>query len=320
MDTNAVEDTVNVIEDIRIDDDDDGEDTDYDDYDEEEPKLGFFFKPENLWSLCREHFPSKAGGVPAWLDPQNIPLGRSSLCDICGDPLRFLLQACLPIAISEFTAALCDWCGTWRGNKLCGGCRQVRYCSEKHQVMSWRSGHKTACKQIKVSSLESHKAGTGSNNAWPEFKIIIEDKSDYRGDIPENNTLPNSLISRNRIDDRTSSLLDGIQGDDYKSWDYFTERIREVPDQVLRYYRGINARPIWPVSRGRASRAVVPNCNYCGGPMCCEFQIMPQLLSFFKIDNGPDSLDWATIVVYACEASCEGSLPYKQEYAWVQLF
>ncbi|XLR23726.1 hypothetical protein S83_051626, partial [Arachis hypogaea] len=25
-------------------------------------------------------------------------------------------------------------CGTWKGDKLCSSCRQVRYCSEKHQV------------------------------------------------------------------------------------------------------------------------------------------------------------------------------------------
>ena len=79
------------------------------------------------------------------------------------------------------SAALCDWYGTWKGDKLCSSCRQVRYCSEKHQVaelfkcfilvffstnlititflfsfnlliMSWRSGHKTACQQMKVSS------------------------------------------------------------------------------------------------------------------------------------------------------------------------
>uniref|UniRef100_A0A453I9S8 MYND-type domain-containing protein n=1 Tax=Aegilops tauschii subsp. strangulata TaxID=200361 RepID=A0A453I9S8_AEGTS len=30
-------------------------------------------------------------------------------------------------------AALCHWCGTWKGDKICGGCKKSRYCSEKHQ-------------------------------------------------------------------------------------------------------------------------------------------------------------------------------------------
>lgn len=34
----------------------------------------------------------------------------------------------------ELPAALCHWCGTWKGDKICGGCKKSRYCSEKHQV------------------------------------------------------------------------------------------------------------------------------------------------------------------------------------------
>lgn len=78
--------------------------------------LGFLEKPKNRWSLARQLFPSKAGGVPvrlkskfslfrgiflmktlsfffliqAWLDPVSLPSGKSCLCDICGEPLQFL--------------------------------------------------------------------------------------------------------------------------------------------------------------------------------------------------------------------------------------
>jgi len=47
---------------------------------------------------------------------------------------------------------------------------------------------------------------------------------------------------------------------------------------------------------------------------------LPQLLYYFGVDNEVDSLDWASIVVYACEASCDASLPYKHEFAWVQIY
>lgn len=94
------------------DDEDDGEDEE-----EQEPvTLGFLEKPKNRWSLLRHLFPSKAGGPPvatqlllllllfcqfklriisasqAWLDPINLPTGRSCLCDMCGEPLQFVLQ------------------------------------------------------------------------------------------------------------------------------------------------------------------------------------------------------------------------------------
>jgi pre-rRNA-processing protein TSR4 len=47
---------------------------------------------------------------------------------------------------------------------------------------------------------------------------------------------------------------------------------------------------------------------------------MPQLLYFFGVKNEPDSLDWATIVVYTCQGSCDQNISYKEEFAWVQLY
>ncbi|KAK7306429.1 hypothetical protein VNO77_44368 [Canavalia gladiata] len=398
MDTDTIGDPVEINAIWNDNEEDQDEDDDFDEDDEElQPAtLGFVDEPKNQWSLHRQYFPSKAGGFPAWLDPLNIPSGRSSVCDNCGEPLQFLLQVYAPTekettfhrmlfvfmcpsmkcllrdqheqwkrhpekpsrSVKVFRcqlprdnpfysrecpkyneshkpassgAVLCDLCGTWKGDKLCGGCKQARYCSEKHQVKSWRSGHKIACQQLKVSSpvfgpsksgtnsLESHIVG--NYNVWPEFEIIIEDESDYMQDMSEDNTFANSLISRNRTDDTMNQLLDNFQGDDEKkSWAYFQERIAKAPEQVLRYYRSTDAKPIWPVSSGRPSEADIPRCSYCGGPMCCEFQILPQLLYYFGVDNEVDSLDWASIVVYACKASCDASLPYKHEFAWVQLY
>ncbi|KAL9324887.1 hypothetical protein ACSQ67_005532 [Phaseolus vulgaris] len=457
MDTDVTGDLVDKLKPMQndnVEDQDEYDDVDDDDDEEEhEPiTLGFIDKPKNKWSLQRQYFPSKAGGVPAWLDPLNIPSGGSFVCDICGDPLQFLLQVyapteketafhrmlfvfmcpsmkcllrdqheqwkhhpekpsrsakvfrcqlprlnpfysqecpqyneshkpascggwfahhynsfasfvdndpipifhiivygetclylskdpllcthdCLILTTSvEESSVLCDWCGTWKGDKLCTSCRQARYCSEKHQVMSWRTGHKNACPQMQISSLVSgsNKSGTtsveshkvGSKNLWPEFEITIEDETEYNRDVSEENTLSNSLISRNRTDDTMSSIFDDFQGGDAdkKSWASFQECIDKAPEQVLRYYRNTNAKPIWPVSSGRPSNADIPRCSYCSGPMCCEFQILPQLLYYFSVDNEVDSLDWASIVVYACEASCNTSLPYKHEFAWVQIY
>jgi hypothetical protein len=40
--------------------------------------------------------------------------------------------------------AKCNFCGQI-GNKICTGCRKVRYCSEEHQLSDWKK-HKQVCK------------------------------------------------------------------------------------------------------------------------------------------------------------------------------
>jgi pre-rRNA-processing protein TSR4 len=98
-------------------------DSDDDDEEEEaEVTLGVLSKPKHPGLLLRHLFPSKAGGIPvraptrdkfqqfiffctvavlmpglcwlvqAWLDPVNLPSGKSSCCGFCGEPLQFVLQ------------------------------------------------------------------------------------------------------------------------------------------------------------------------------------------------------------------------------------
>lgn len=384
----------------QINGDGDGDIFDDEDEDEDEEQvpvtLGFVEKPKNRWSLLRQLFPSKAGGVPAWLDPINLPSGRSCHCEICGEPLQFLLQVYAPLSEKEPTfhrtlfvfmclsmtcllqdqhkqwkrqpekasrsvkvfrsqlarlnpfysseppkhdgtdkpsgigAALCNWCGTWKGDKVCSSCRRAHYCSEKHQAMHWRSGHKIECRQLNSypqssntsptnSSVESQKVA--SNTIWPEYEIINEDECEFDTEMSEDSKYSNSLVSGSRMDESVKSLLDNFEGDsDKKSWASFQERIARAPEQVLRYCRYESAKPLWPMSSGQPSKTDIPKCNYCGGPRGFEFQILPQLLYYFGVKNDVDSLDWATIVVYTCEASCEeNNGPYKEEFCWVQL-
>ncbi|KAK6926166.1 Programmed cell death protein 2, C-terminal [Dillenia turbinata] len=389
-------------EDIVIEDagDDEGDDDDDDEEEEEEEPttLGFVEKPKNRWSLLRHLFPSKAGGVPAWLDPVNLPSGRLCKCDFCDEPLHFVMQVYAPISDKDLTfhrtifvfmcrsmscllkdqhgqwqrqpdkalrsvkvfrcqlprsnpfysseppryngtdkpsgdgvaAALCDWCGTWKGDKVCSNCRKARYCSEKHQTRHWRCGHKVACQKMILSSSDSIPCKITSTSAdlpkdardtlWPEFEIINEDESEYDLEETTDTNKANSLVLAGRVDDTINSMMDTFEGDgDKKSWASFQVRISKAPDQVLRYSRGARAKPLWPMSGGRPSKADIPKCCYCGGPRIFEFQILPQLLYYFGVKNDVDSLDWATLVVYTCEASCEASVAYKEESVWIQL-
>ncbi|GJY75858.1 programmed cell death protein 2 [Tanacetum coccineum] len=369
-------------EDIAYDNEVDDEDDDEEEDEEEQVPitLGFVEKPKHDWSLCRQLFPSKAGGTPAWLDPVNLPTGNSSLCDICGEPLRFLLQAYAPLSDKDSTfhrtlfvfmctsmscllrdqheqwkhhpekgsrsikvfrgqlprnnqfysseapkhdgsdkplgtsATPCSWCGTWKGDKVCSNCKKARYCSKKHQAIHWSSAHKIQCRTIDTDQESSSRSTNSSENiakgynvTWPEYEIINEDESDFDTEIPNSNAYGKALPTANEDEG------------DAKCWASFQKRIARAPDQVLRYSRDELAKPLWPMLSGQPSKADIPKCTSCGSPRAFEFQILPQLLYFFDVKNEYNSLDWATIVVYTCEASCDGSLAYQEEFAWVQL-
>ncbi|KAM7477725.1 hypothetical protein LguiA_025938 [Lonicera macranthoides] len=368
-----------------------------DDDDEDQVRIGFAEKPKAQWSLLRHVFPSKAGGVPAWLDPTNLPSGRSCTCDICGEPLQFLLQVYADLSEKESTfhrtlfvfmctsmvcllqdqheqwkrhpeqasrsvkvfrcqlpcanpfysiehprydgtdkpsgagAALCSWCGTWKGDKICSSCKRARYCSEKHQAIHWHSSHKAECQKWRNSPLVSDSSFSNgssvipkvaSSTLWPQYEIkrADEHEPEFDTDMSDDNGYANSLVPESRIDESVKSLLESFEGDDDKrSWASFQEQISEDPEQVLRYCRDAKAKPLWPMSSGRPSKTDIPKCSHCGSPQAFEFQIMPQLLYYFGVKNEVDSLDWATIVVYTCKASCDRSPAYKEEFVWVQL-
>ncbi|CAA7061717.1 unnamed protein product [Microthlaspi erraticum] len=89
-------DPINVDEQFDDDDEEDDEDS-------EPVILGFVESPKFEWSSLRQLFPNLAGGVPAWLDPVNLPTGKSILCDLCEEPLQFVLQLYAPLTDKEST-------------------------------------------------------------------------------------------------------------------------------------------------------------------------------------------------------------------------
>ncbi|XP_041999189.1 programmed cell death protein 2-like [Salvia splendens] len=218
-------------------------------------------------------------------------------------------------------AMLCDWCRAWKGDKICSSCRRVRYCSGKHQAAHWRSGsssHKVLCQRLEASGKESELAA--SNSLWPEYEITCEDECDFDETMSNDNETGNALVSRSRTEGSDGNLMKYFKAsDENSSWASFQERISSAPEQVLRYSSSSQAKPLWPISSGRPSKPDIPRCNHCGGTRAFEFQVLPQILYFFHVKDGEDSLDWATIAVYTCEASCEGGASYKEEFAWVQL-
>ena len=65
-----------------------------------------------------------------------------------------------------------------------------------------------------------------------------------------------------------------------------------------------------------------PPCERCGAKRGFEMQVMPQLLHFLKVEDRnrkpQEALDFGTIAVYTCTASCGQGGGYVPEYAWVQ--
>jgi pre-rRNA-processing protein TSR4 len=60
-------------------------------------RLGFLEEAEHPSLLLRTHFPCKAGGRPAWLNPRVLPSAKELQCVHCSNPLVFLLQLYAPL-------------------------------------------------------------------------------------------------------------------------------------------------------------------------------------------------------------------------------
>ena len=79
-------------------------DSEQSDCDEENWKIGLVEAPVVPEALNPEFFPSKVGGDPAWLDPENLPSDADLRCqakvrgETCGQRLSFLLQVYAPIS------------------------------------------------------------------------------------------------------------------------------------------------------------------------------------------------------------------------------
>jgi pre-rRNA-processing protein TSR4 len=89
------------------------------------------------------------------------------------------------------------------------------------------------------------------------------------------------------------------------------------PEQVLRYYKVTDAKPLW-YHRGDRLTTAVPVCPHCQSVRYLEFQITTQLLNFLGQDPlAETALDFGVINIYSCSQSCvvEG---YASEYVYAQ--
>lgn len=122
----------------------------------------------------------------------------------------------------------------------------------------------------------------------------------------------------------SSTASEGEDGEDVEDGFYgFQRRVGANPEQVLRYCHKANSAPLWLSAAGRPKS--IPPCSRCGAARWFEFQVLPQLLLSLEQNEDPtvtDSLDWGTVAVYSCSASCaapNGSASvYAEEFVWHQ--
>lgn len=121
--------------------------------------------------------------------------------------------------------------------------------------------------------------------------------------------------------------------------DRFQKIVRYEPDQVIRYDR--NGTVLWAQTEQQCDESGIGKCELCGGKRRFEMQIMSQIVYIVERERTKQSkkvefssdlsrmveverrmhedMDWATIVIYSCENSCELEIgQYTSETGWVQ--
>nr|BAN64236.1 programmed cell death protein 2, putative [Babesia bovis] len=348
--------------------------------DADDSRVELFAKvsPGEPWQYQRQFFPSKLGGFPAWLEPNNLPSEDRLQCPACSGIMTFVLQLYAPDDDEPSGDAFhrmlylfaCQPCGTnWRvlRSQLPRRNRYYDYHpSEPGTIFPYPDPMiaKSCCIACGIpSSREPDSSETVAT------KCKIEDISDsirWRGLHPRC-----KIATTHQTLDATfpECLLDICEGDIKEPDDYLAyerelyrkyqekraagtvkdddmdeseeraiediqrERLvkdvsfqrfckRTTPEDVLYYCRdGI---PMWTSDRAprlecaqpgdAGSSAEVPLCDLCGGPRAFEFQVLPQMLVHLKGTR----LDFASVVVYTCAASCRLDGKYQPEFIYVE--
>ena len=133
--------------------------------------------------------------------------------------------------------------------------------------------------------------------------------------------------STNAIDkDTFESSLD-------KTFQKFSDRIAQNPEQVLRYEfkgqpllysgsDGVASRFVVPHGKAGAVRGI-PRCDSCGAQRAFELQLVPGLIYELEKDEAmdvDDGMEWGAIIVGTCVNGCgeTGTISFREEWVGVQ--
>jgi pre-rRNA-processing protein TSR4 len=316
--------------------------------------LGFAESPLKPLDLLRHTFPSKVGGRPAWLDPVNLPHIDDLRCPGDGSMMKFLLQVYAPMEDNSeaFHRTLFVFISPHsQGLHASPPGVQVLRCQLPRSNAFYEydppdMDTESAPKQMNQSGCDpwavgEHEQAVVQQSAsptpcdvelFPEYEIVIEDEPassaiECLEELEEENMKKLASVSHEPFteEELPSDLVNQIEKSmplSQRHFAAFAARVSAAPSQILRYCFEDGASPMCPSPEGIPSPDSIPLCPHCKGPRKFEFQIMPQLLNILGVDPSDDNaLDWGTIAIYSCAASCttasEG-VSYSKEYAWVQ--
>lgn len=137
------------------------------------------------------------------------------------------------------------------------------------------------------------------------------------------------------LDDSTANASgrDSFESALDKTFQKFSDRIAQNPEQVLRYefkghpllYSGtddVATRFVVPYGKAGAARGI-PRCDSCGAHRVFELQLVPGLIYEVEKDEAmdlDDGMDWGTIIVGTCANNCgeAGAISFREEWVGVQ--
>lgn len=201
----------------------------------------------------------------------------------------------------------------------------------------------TFAESLKISN-QTLDASTARQDTWPDQKVfpppfptyfLDADAEELEPDpVPQPKT-PGSSKSPYDADDSASNALDkdNFESSLDKTFQKFSDRIAQNPEQVLRYefkgqpllYSGMDnvaSRFIVPHGKPGAVRGI-PRCDSCGAQRVFELQLLPGLI--YELEKNEtmdldDGMEWGTIIVGTCANNCgeAGEISFKEEWVGVQ--
>jgi pre-rRNA-processing protein TSR4 len=225
-----------------------------------------------------------------------------------------------PVAESLNLPVICHVCAK-PSFKSCGKCHKRHYCSQGHQVWDWKMGHKQCCGKEGKEPTRSF----GDDNLIVLKRMVMETEEEkYEFDkesvaeLASANSALVSLETRSKLmpltPEETKMMENSKKAD--STFVKFQHRTRDNQDQVLRYAFGAK-KPLWVNSENQLI-GNPPNCKRCGAKRVFEFQIMPQLLFFLKVDLREETaMDWNSLIIYSCERSCDAEDGYVSEHVFI---
>lgn len=137
------------------------------------------------------------------------------------------------------------------------------------------------------------------------------------------------------MDDSTGNIADKdtFESSLDKTFQKFSDRIAQNPEQVLRYE--LKGQPLlysstdnvathFVVPHGKAGAVRgIPRCQTCGAQRAFELQLVPGLIYELEKDDAmdlDDGMEWGTIIVGTCQNNCgnAGEISFREEWVGVQ--